>query len=443
MKAIWLVLLLWQVGEHDPLKTAPTPEPQHFLYERTVTVRADAAKGQACASLDGAVYAHSAEALKDVRLYGEAAGEGPREIPYAITQSQPADEESMAAKVLNLGKRGDRIVFDLAMPDRPYTDVDLDLAGHDFIATAKVTGANTVNGIPTSLGSFTLFDFSEQHLARSTVLHLAETRFAVLHVEMSVSAAPRTVQTNRSEVVVQGASVPPSREAQTVYTAVAEASSLVQRGRTTVASFRLPARVPVERVSFVLTPGYSGSFSRSVRISARETSWPHDHAANDDPDETVRGTIERVQLTRAGRQIHQEQMNVPVTLGSNLQGEAEVEVEVENGDDAPLPLTAVRLEMRQRKVCFPLQAAGSALTLFYGDDALEAPQYDFARVFSLGSDVAVARLGPQERNPGYVPRASVVKSLTERHPEVVWVGLLAVVCVLGVVAVHSARRVQG
>ncbi len=439
MRALLLGLLLWQASSGFG---TPKPEPWHFIYKRPVTVSDAGTSGQACMALDGAVYAHSAETLKDVRLYGEAAGESPHEIPYAVTQSQPAEQESASAKVLNLGKRGGRIVFDLIMPNRPYTDVYLDLSGRDFIATAAVTGANSMNGAPTSLGSFTLFDLTKQHLARSTVLHLAETRFAVLHVEMILLDAPGSSPLAVNKVVVQGASVPPSREAQIIYTAVVEASSIEQRGRTTLVTFRLPARVPVERVSFQIAPGYSGSFDRNVEISARERMRLH-HPPEPDDVETMQGSIQRVHLTREGRDIQQEQMSVSAILGSNLQRDAVVEVQVENGDDAPLPLSAVRLEMRQRKVCFPVQAAWSALSLFYGDDALDAPQYDFERVLSLGSDVAVARLGPEERNPGYAARASVMKSLTERHPEVVWVGLLAVVCVLGVVAVHSARRVQG
>ena len=149
-----------------------------------------------------------------------------------------------------------------------------------------------------------------------------------------------------------------------------------------------------------------------------------------------------MRLTAAGRELRQESLTIPVTLGANLQQDAEVEVAVENGDDAPLPLTGVRLQMRQRKLCFP-KPAGGGLTLFYGDAALKAPVYDFARVLALGSGMGVALLGSEEANPGYTPRPVVLRSVTERHPELVWVGLLLVVCVLGAVAIHSARRVGG
>ena len=68
--------------------------------------------------------------------------------------------------------------------------------------------------------------------------------------------------------MVLGAKVPPSREAQTIYTTVAETATIATKGRETVATFVVPAQIPVERVSFVLAPGFTGNFSRVVKVSA-------------------------------------------------------------------------------------------------------------------------------------------------------------------------------
>ncbi len=70
---------------------------------------------------------------------------GRARLPYALTLSEPVQAEGDTARVLNLGvrnldARGQSIVFDLQMPDRPYTDINLDLAGQDYLATATVTG---------------------------------------------------------------------------------------------------------------------------------------------------------------------------------------------------------------------------------------------------------------------------------------------------------------
>jgi hypothetical protein len=156
--------------------------------------------------------------------------------------------------------------------------------------------------------------------------------------------------------------------------------------------------------------------------------------------ESLAGTILRVHLTQAGREIRHEQLNVPAILGSNMQSAATVEVVVENGDDTPLPITTIRLEMRQRKMCFDVLASG-ALTLFYGDPALNAPQYDYARLFTLSDAMHAAQLGPEELNPRYHDRPDA-RPLTDRHPHLLWILLLIVVCILAIVAIRSSKTVH-
>jgi hypothetical protein len=243
---------------------------------------------------------------------------------------------------------------------------------------------------------------------------------------------------------VQSAQVPPSREAQIVYTPVAETSTLVTVARETRATFEIPVRVPIERVSFVLAPGFSGNFSRDVRITAN-TNPPPKGEAPDEPrnsyPEQITGNILRVHANEAGREIHTEQLSVPAVLGANLQRGAKVVVAIENGDDQPLPIAAVRLEMRQRKLCFDASAAtAGALNLYYGDDLLQAPVYDYARLFSAARSPVPATLGPEQQNPKYQPPADT-RSFTDRHPEVLWIALIVVICVLGAVAVRASKNV--
>jgi len=396
----------------------PAVEVRHLRYERAVQVAASGAghgDAEACAVLDAAVYAHAAASLKDVRVF-----RGQAEVPYAITVSEAA-AESDAARVLNLAERGGKIVFDLEMPARAYSSVVLDLEGKDFIAAASVSGERKVGGPRTLVTSGTVFDLSSQHLSRSMTIPLGEVTFPVLHVELTARPAPGAAR-GAPAVVVRGASVPPSREAQTVYTTVAE-TSVVQRGRETVATFHVPMRVPVERVSFALPVEYGKSFSREVRVTARPDGGSAAQA------ETVMGEVSSVKVAGAAVQS----LHVPATVGANLQSGATVEVAVENGEDAPVPFTTVRLEMRQRKICFE----GAGATLFYGDAALHAPMYDFARLFSGGA-ARPAALGAEMENVAWVARKDE-RAYTERHPELLWVVLLGVVCVLGLVALRSAR----
>lgn len=438
MKSLLLfVLLFWQAS--------PGPDTaanqQYSRYQRTLSL--PSGPGQSCAVIDPNIFPHAASSLKDLRLYQDG-----RELPYAITLSEPEQPDSDTAQVRNLGLRGRNIVFDVEMPNRPYTDVILELAGQDFIATATVSGTRDPNYTnQTSLGDFTLFDLTSQHLSRSTTLHLQETDLPYLHIELAVSSAPGTRTFVVTPQMVLGVTVPPSREAQSLYTTAASTTQFIQRGRQTIATLPLPQRVPIERISFDLPATFKANFSRDVHISAlpqKEQSEDSSagslsKAEDSATSETLGGTILRVHLTQAEREIRQQQLSVPATLGSNMQSAASVTIAVDNGDDAPLPITAVRLEMRQRKICFDAPTA-QPVTLFYGDPSLAAPQYDYARLWAPSNKMHIAQLDREQLNPVYRDRPDA-RPLTERHPHLLWIVLLTVICVLAVVAIRSSKNI--
>lgn len=421
MRAVLLALLLWQV-------TRVAPEPKHFRFERGVQVAAGAS-GRVCAALDAEVFAHSA-GLSDVRLFGDG-----HEVPYALMASQ-TEARSEVVPALNLGERGGHIVFDLEMPSRAYSTVDLKLGfgGRDFLATAKVRGESSLSDRDgTSLGTYTLFDLEAQRLGRSFVLTLPESTFPYLHVDLAVSAAPGRPAFQAEPAMVDGAEIPPSREGQVLYTPVAQTTKLLQMADKTVAVLDVPAHVPVERVSFELVSGDKTNFSRTVRITARAGGL-----GGQALDEEIAGEISRVKMTEDGKEIRVESLAVPATLGSNEESAARVEVAVENEDDKPVAIRAVRLEMRQRKLCF--DAPQDRVTMYYGDAKLSPPVYDYSRLFDPGAAAGGAQIGPEAVNPEFTARAEPVRPLTERHPEILWVALLGVVAALGAVAFRSAKK---
>ena len=426
MRIVASLLLLAAVWQSE---RRLTPEPRYFHYERQITAPTQAGS-QICSILDGNVYAHARPALSDLRLF-VLDGNNRTEVPYALTLSQTAATGD-TARLLNPGLRGGHIVFDLEMPSRPYTDVRLDLEGKNFLATAKVTGLRALaDKDGTQVGSFTLFDLSGQHLGRSTTLKLAESSFPFLRVDLAFTQADGS-RMDTTPAIIKGADVPPSRETQTVYTVVAESTAVIQRGRESVAMFDLPARVPVERVSVQVEAADHTNFSRTVRLTARAAS-----GTSSEP-EVVTGEISRVRITQAGQEVRQESLGFPATLGSNAEAPASVEVAIQNGDDRPLAIHAVRLEMRRRELCF--NSPGSPVTLFYGDNDLEAPAYDYNRVFQSGNQTQLVALGPEKKNTRFIGRDDT-RSLTERHPELLWLGLLALIGVLGIVAFRSAKKI--
>ncbi len=432
--AALLMAGLWQTG--SPADLAPV-HGTDFRYIRPIRVPAGP-EPAACAVLAAGVFAHSDPTLNDLRVFSQQAT--PAEVPFVLTTSR-TEPVGDAAKVVNLGMTGDRISFDLEMPARPYTDIDLELTGTDFIATAKVTGYLHAPEQPVALGSFTVFDLSSQHLGRSTRLPLQEATFPLLHIELTVGGAPGHPFT-ASPAMVAGAQIPPSREAQTLYTTVAETTAIAQVGRETLATFDLPARVPVERIEFELTAGDHRNFSRAVRILARPVPPKHPpvHPATGMPlAEEIEGSIERIHTTLLGHTIDVENLAVPATIGSNTRAAVRLEVAIENGDDRPIALHAVRLAMRERKLCF--DAPAEPVALFYGADAMRAPVYDYSRLFQPAAPTRVATLGAEQVNAAYHPVPAAPKTLAESHPQLVWLALLAAIAILGTIAFRSAKRV--
>jgi hypothetical protein len=417
------------------VSAGPVAEPQHLRYERVVDLPGDAS-GQACVILDSTVFAHAAtESLNDLRLYAK---NSTVETPFTLTESEPQHPEHESAQVRNVAGGKGEVSFDIVMPPRPYTAVVLDLAAQNFFATAHVSGAEGI-GKRTELGSFELFDLSAQHLSRSTTLPLQESTFSELHVELHLTPAPGSRNSGRNADLgpgmVKGASVPPSREAQTLYTTVAETDSISQRGHETLAKIAIPAHVPVERASFVLDPGFDRNFAREVRITATPRA-----ARDRESIETIEGEISRVKLPDApfGTQIDSREMSVDAVLGANLRSSAAVELAVADGEK-PLPLRSVRLEMRQRRICFDAAASEAPYILRYGDAILHASLYDYARQFVPAAKPLVATLGAERVNPGFVARVDR-RPYIERHPELVWVVLLAGIAVLGSFALRSTRK---
>jgi hypothetical protein len=406
--------------------------PERFRFQRVLQPPPDV-NGQACAVLDASIYAHTGGQLSALRIYSDG-----HEVPFAITESGELGQQQEPARVMNLGRHGNAIVFDLAMPQRPYTSVVLDLDGRDFYATAKVSGAQGFDAPRTDLGQFVLFDLRSDGLSRSTTLALQESSFPILHVEMTFTPAPGGDAKSLVPDMVHGASVPPSREAQTLYTTVAETTVIEQHGKLTVATLHVPAHVPIERAHIALDPAFRHDFLRAVTVAGKA-----DAPGAIGADESVPGEIERVERPPSAAgipAIRSEQLNVDALLASDLREPATITVTINNGDDAPLPLRAVDLQMRQREICFDAQPAAAYL-LRYGDDApVRPPVYDYAQLFRASATAAPVTLAVETPNPQFREETHQ-RSYTDRHPELLWVALLLVITVLGTVAIHNARRV--
>ncbi len=418
-------------------RTTPPARPTAFQYWRAIELpnKAQTPSPSACAVLDADIFAHTGATLSDIRLFTSLTQQ---ERPFAITLSRTA-ETGDAAAVLNSGLKSPRtLIFDLQMPPRPYSAVDLILHAKDFLGTARVTGLKSDKDLhPTYLGVFTIFDLTSQHLGRSISLQLAESTFPLLHVEIEVQPAAGNSSLAVSPGMLTGAQIPPSRVAQTLYTPVAQTTAITQRPRQTVITFQVPARVPVERVNFQLAPAEQRNFSRNVNISARPLNAKPDASQ----PEQLTGSIARVRLTESGDKVDEQSLSVPAILGANAQFPATVEVAIEDGDDQPLKLADVTLEMRQRKICFgaPSPAQPEHLQIFYGGTDIAPPIYDFGRIYNPSSPSRDAVLGPERANKSYHPVVRP-RRFDQKYPELLWIALIGSITTLGLVAFRSGRR---
>ncbi len=446
LHAIGAALLL-QAGL-PAVESAPPAQalPQHLRYVRSLRLPAGAS-GVACVVLDGSVYAHaSSPSLDDLRVFrvtGNGKGEsGPREVPFVVSYSQAQPSDAQTATVRNLRMTQGALEFDLEMPARAYTQVDLHLAAQNFIATAEVSGWNSraeSGRTAQHLGEFVLFDLSAEHLARRTSLALQESTFPKLHVRLRLRSLSGGAFPHLSPEIVQGASVPANREAQTLYSVVAATSALVTSAGATIAEFHVPAHVPIERVQFLLDPKSRTEFLRQVVVRAQAEP---SSAESDPPQEVVSGRIWRVDrpVDAGAPAVKAAKLAFAAVIASNLHEPATVRVEVEDQAERPLNLRAVQLEMRQRTLCFDA-SAGAAYTLRYGEAGLgeDEPGDGVGALASLPADPLVAKLGLEEVNRDYI-RSPIPDGPDQRSPDLRWIALLAAIAVFGTAVSRRATR---
>jgi hypothetical protein len=403
-------------------------------YQREIRLSANAS-GQACAALDGAVFAHTASiGAGDIRIYGRDS-DREFEVPFAMTESGPATAEPQTATPGNVAVQNGELVFDLAMPAGDYTEVDLNLSARDFFGSAQVTGVDA-QGRAMPLGTFPIFDLSAQGLARSTVLSLPKSSYPVLHVALRL-LNPEGQPMAMMPSTIASATVPPGREEETLYTTIASTSAIQEQGNWSIATMAVPAHVPVERAQFVLTAQFHENFLRDATVAAApmETGLAALGAA-----EGVSGHIFHfVRSALSGvPAIDSQAMTINTVIGANLRAPAKVTASVDNGASSPLPIARVDLQMRERRLCFEANP-DTSYTLRYGDAELSAPSYGYARHFTASPTPTMAALGPEKKNPSYVP-AGTDEAKNHSGRDLPWLLLIAAISIAGVTALQYVRH---
>ena len=139
-------------------------------------------------------------------------------------------------------------------------------------------------------------------------------------------------------------------------------------------------------------------------------------------------------MVRGGQKIDSEQQTA--TFSAN--GLRTIKVIVHNGDDRPLKFDGAHLEQLERRVYFDA-AVPAPVLLYYGDEKLSSPVYDYAKLFQENRNVVAAQLGAESLNAAFTERPDE-RPWSERHPALLWAAIIAAVLGLGAVALRSMRR---
>jgi len=293
-----------------------------------------------------------------------------------------------------------------------YDRVEVKLATRNFVAHARVEGQDDPHGqLWAGLGDNILYDLSRENLGSNTMLRLPRATYKYLRITIDGPVVPRDVQSAVSEM---------AEEQPALWRDVSGSPAQAQSGGNTVFTFAVPGKVPVERVTFAIdlsTP----NFRRDVEIRDEKDAW------------IGSGTIERIHMVRAGQKIDSEQQSVSF---SGI-GRSAIKVIVRNGDDRPLKFSGALLQQFERRVYFDAPAEGQ-LMLYYGDEKLSPPVYDYAKLFQQSKAAAAAQLGAEAPNAAYSERPDD-RPWSERHPVVLWIAIIAAVLGLGTMAFRSVR----
>ena len=390
------------------LADMPVPQPAIAYFTNVREVHVSEPTKQNYFVIDEEIWSHSRTDLGDLRLYdGESA------VQYAVSERREGfASDEVEAKILNLGAVSGHTEFDLDMQGlAEYNRIRLRLDAHDFVATAAVYGGDaTGKAASVELTPSTLYDFKKEQLGSNSVLKLPSSSFRFLHIRISGDVRPQDVK---------GASVFQQHEQQASWTAIGSCGSPQQQGRKTVFACNVSGHIPVSRLAFEVAQSQV-NFRRSVMVD--DSTGAH----------IASGDISRVRINRGSTLITDEQLAIPA---SGVSGQ--ITVTVDNGDNPALDIKKVQPLVTEHRIYFDPQGKAD-LKLYYGDEKLSVPVYDYARFFHVEAMPAVAELGLASHNPVFVGRPDE-RPWSERHKPILWAAMLLTVFALAFLALRGLR----
>jgi len=362
--------------------------------------------------VDEELWSHARPDLRDLRLY-----DGQTPVQYALSEQRAGiTSEEVEAKILNLGSVSGHTEFDLDTESlAEYDRIRLHLDAWDFVATASVSGGSAPGkASKVELPPSTLYDFTKEQLGSNSLLKLPPSSFRYLHIRLSPGIRPQQVR---------GASISNLREQQASWTKIGSCDAPQPKQRSTEIICNVPARVLLNRILLQVSPTQV-NFRRSVSVEDGKGA------------QIASGEVSRVRVNRAGTLVTNEELAVNVSSRGGDDSD-HLTVIIDNGDNPALAVVSAEPLSLERRIYFDPQGK-SALRLYYGDEKLSAPVYDYARFFHVDASAAEAQLSPGEHNAQYAGRPDD-RPWSERHIVILWGAMLVAVLVLAVLALRGLR----
>jgi hypothetical protein len=398
-----------------------------FRYERPVQL-AQSAAPETCVVLPPDLLSHAAPRLQDLRVMA-----GDREVAYQIrTSSEAGAEVTRPEQILNLGQHGGAVSFDVEMTEPRYNRVLLRMARSHFSVLIRMTGTERAGEGGVALPEIAYSSNADENETQQRLISLPESSFRYLHFEIrTLALEPVTPQDIAGvDVLVEKAELPR-------YMQVAAASGPQQKPHETVYEFAVPPNLALDGLSFASDDPRT-VFSRTADVERFRTSQTTEAASEDAGQRAMPMQSEGIAFIHKPDAKQPAASNGQSTINLALGAvpyASTVRLTIQNGDDAPLALHAVALQMRERQVCF-LRKTNTSYTLRYGDPLLGAPQYDLSPIEANAMSVSASTLGAER---ALMPTETGLRPFTERHPVLLWIALILVVGTLGFVALRSAR----
>jgi hypothetical protein len=179
------------------------------------------------------------------------------------------------------------------------------------------------------------------------------------------------------------------------------------------------------------------------RVDAAQVNFRRTISVEDSKGAQIAGgEISRVRVNRAGTLVIHEELAlnvIPANIASSIT-DGHLILAIDNGDNPPLAILGAEPHSLERRVYFDPQGK-TVLQLYYGDEKLAAPVYDYARFFHLDAAPADAQLGPGGHNTHYTGRPDD-RPWSERHMGILWGVMILAVLALAAIALRGLRTEQ-